>query len=334
MNVQLSVIVPVYNMEKYLDICMSSLVNQTYKNIEIIVVDDGSTDNTKKILKEYTNKKNIKLLFKQKEGVSISRNTGIKISTGDYITFLDADDWLEYNTIEKIVNCKEDMNVDIVRYNYYINYNEIEQTEINMKIDSKDKNCKLKINNKIINYFINGSIEGYVWLLLIERSSIPSFDSSISLMEDFIFILELIRNAKTICFFDKCLYHHYSNQDGISRTTHNIEDRINDIVEVTTKANKILLSYKDNNIDIEKFNLQQANLIYIFFFRIIDNNKSKDINLEKIVWESLIKFINSIDLKKIGIKRKIALILIKKQKFKVLKYYIGILKKLKKYKDC
>lgn len=324
-NKKVSIIIPVYNAEKTIIKCINSIINQTYKNIEIIIVDDGSSDNTKKILKAYSNIENLILVFKSNEGVSISRNVGLKKSTGDYILFLDADDWLENNTIEKLVDCKEKHNVDLVRYSYYLNNDETKYIEKRINIKDNKKNCKLDINNDIINYYMEGKLEGYVWLLMIDKSVIIDFDSSLSMMEDFIFILELLKKAKTICFFDECLYHYYCNQNGASNSTYNIEKKINDIILVTLKA-KSILSY--DNIKMEKFNLNQINLIYIFFVRMVKNKKIKEIDIRKINYENLIKVVENSDINKLGIRRKIGLFFIIKKNYKLFKIYNFLLEKI------
>lgn len=97
----ISIVVPVYNAEKYIVKCMDSLINQTYGNIEIIVINDGSKDRTKNILDKYAlNDKRIKIIHKENTGVSDTRNIGINISTGEYVCFVDADDWLDSDYIE------------------------------------------------------------------------------------------------------------------------------------------------------------------------------------------------------------------------------------------
>lgn len=96
-----SIIIPVYNVEKYLSKCLDSVIGQTYKNIEIICINDGSTDNSLEILKTYAQKdKRIKIINQTNQGVSIARNNGIDNATGDYILFVDSDDWIELNTCE------------------------------------------------------------------------------------------------------------------------------------------------------------------------------------------------------------------------------------------
>lgn len=103
-NDKLSVIVPIYNVERYLKKCIDSIINQTYKNLEIILVDDGSTDNSGNICDGYALKdRRIKVIHKENGGLSDARNKGIEISTGNYITFVDSDDWLELDMYETLV---------------------------------------------------------------------------------------------------------------------------------------------------------------------------------------------------------------------------------------
>ena len=99
----ISVIVPVYNVEKYLNKCLDSIISQTYTNLEIILIDDGSTDNCGKICDEYASKdKRIKVIHKENAGVSSARNYGIQCATGDWIMFVDSDDWIEFDAINSI----------------------------------------------------------------------------------------------------------------------------------------------------------------------------------------------------------------------------------------
>lgn len=111
---KISVIVPVYNTEKYLEQCIDSIINQSYKNLEIILVDDGATDNSPQICDSYaTRDERIKVIHKKNEGVSVARNTGIKMATGDYLAFVDSDDMLNSVTYEKLMNNALQNNADI-----------------------------------------------------------------------------------------------------------------------------------------------------------------------------------------------------------------------------
>ena len=115
---KVSVIVPVYNVEKYIDKCLKSLVNQTLSDIEIIVVNDGSTDNSETIIKQYLEKyqNKIKYVIKQNGGLSDARNYGMKFATGEYIAFLDSDDYVDNTIYEKMYNKATEEQCDFVEY--------------------------------------------------------------------------------------------------------------------------------------------------------------------------------------------------------------------------
>ena len=117
----ISVIVPVYKVEQYLDNCINSLLAQTYKNLEIILIDDGSPDNCPAICDEYAKKDSrIIVVHKQNEGVSVARNVGINIAKGNFIAFVDSDDSIEPNMYEKLIEKQQTEDFDLVfcRYNY------------------------------------------------------------------------------------------------------------------------------------------------------------------------------------------------------------------------
>ncbi len=115
----ISIIVPVYNTEKYLPQCLNSIINQTYRNLEIIVVNDGSTDNSSKILNEFKNKDNrIIVINQQNNGVSKARNIALQISTGEYVMFVDSDDWLDLDICGHCIRTILQNNTDIVFFSY------------------------------------------------------------------------------------------------------------------------------------------------------------------------------------------------------------------------
>lgn len=114
---KVSIIIPVYNVEKYIRQCLESVINQTYKNIEIIVINDGTKDGSMKIVEEYLEDKRIKIINKNNGGLSSARNKGIEEATGEYIYFLDSDDWIEKDTIEVLV--KNSKDVDIIEANFF-----------------------------------------------------------------------------------------------------------------------------------------------------------------------------------------------------------------------
>jgi glycosyltransferase involved in cell wall biosynthesis len=124
-NNLISIIIPVYNVEKYLNRCVDSIVNQTYSNIEIILVDDGSKDKSGEICDKYAMKdQRIKVFHKKNGGLSDARNYGLKEATGDYISFVDSDDWLETDIYEKCMNSNKKYDADIINFAMQINHSD------------------------------------------------------------------------------------------------------------------------------------------------------------------------------------------------------------------
>ena len=97
-----SIIIPIYNVEEYLEDCLNSLIKQTYRKIEVILIDDGSTDKSSNIYSQFLKYKNIKVIKQKNQGVSNARNNGLKVAKGEYIGFCDSDDWIEANFYEKL----------------------------------------------------------------------------------------------------------------------------------------------------------------------------------------------------------------------------------------
>lgn len=116
---KVSIIVPIYNVEPYLRQCLDSLVNQTYKNIEIICVDDGSTDASSEILTEYALKSSkVRVIRQENSGLSAARNVGFSFATGKYVMYVDSDDWIDVCTCEKAVFKAEEHAADLVMWPY------------------------------------------------------------------------------------------------------------------------------------------------------------------------------------------------------------------------
>ena len=118
MNDLVSIIVPIYNEEKYLGHCLESLLDQSYENLEIICVNDGSTDNSLEILNEYSKRDfRVKLFVQPNQGLSISRNNGLSKANGEYVLFVDCDDWIERDTIKLLYENAQMNDSEVVLYN-------------------------------------------------------------------------------------------------------------------------------------------------------------------------------------------------------------------------
>ena len=115
----ISIIIPVYKVEPYLRKCLDSVVQQTYRNLEIILVDDGSPDSCGAICDEYATKdERITVIHQENKGLSAARNAGLDIATGDYIQFVDSDDWIEPDALATVLSIAEDHHVDIVCFGF------------------------------------------------------------------------------------------------------------------------------------------------------------------------------------------------------------------------
>ena len=137
-KIKISVIVPVFNAEKYLKMCLNSLVSQTLKNIEIICIDDGSTDNSLAILDKFKSKDDrIKIIKQKNYGVSMARNNGISEAQGEYIGFVDADDWVDKDFFEKLYNAAQKYNADIATAGYYTRGKILRSKKLNYKKEEK-----------------------------------------------------------------------------------------------------------------------------------------------------------------------------------------------------
>lgn len=214
---KVSVIIPVYNVEKYLRRCLDSVVNQTYKNLEIILVNDGSPDNSKEICEEYVNKyDNIQLINQENQGNSGARNTALKNITGEYVMFVDSDDWIELDAIEYCVESMKKSDADIVvtqmvRKKAYTP-NKEENANILEKTLTQEQYAK--------QFFKIGSnkIEYYVYSKLYKREVVNNitFPKGLSIGEDALVTFRYIQKAKKIFYSSKVTYNYFYNDASLT----------------------------------------------------------------------------------------------------------------------
>lgn len=222
----ISIIVPVYNVERHIIKCIESITNQTYTNLEIICINDGSTDDSGKICDDYSKRDNrIKVIHKKNEGVSSARNFGLKHATGEFIGFVDPDDWIENRMYEVMIDALLENNADIAIANYYIDTDETTTPMINQEqIDYKPFN-----QEKLITYaFKRDEYKGfgaYIWnklfrasLFKMNDSSTLNFDENITFCEDIIFFTNLALNSKKSIYITKPMYHYYKRNSSLSHT--------------------------------------------------------------------------------------------------------------------
>lgn len=213
-NSLISIIVPVYNTSKYLHKCLDSLVNQTYKNIEIIVVDDGSTDNSAIICDSYAeNYKNITVYHTENHGLSAARNIGIESSNGDFLAFVDSDDWVDYNTFEVAYKMIFDSSSDLSTFSLLPEYD----TETEQNIQCYDINiCN---QNELFNLILDTDyVCGYAWNKLFKKSIIGGmrFDESLLSCEDIDFCTRYAMNCNKVAYTTAKFYHYRQRNDSMT----------------------------------------------------------------------------------------------------------------------
>lgn len=248
---KISIIIPAYNCEKTLKNTLESILNQTYKNFEVIIINDGSIDGTKKICNEYQKKdKRVIVYHNENHGVSYSRNYGISKSTGDFITFVDSDDTLELDCYESLLKYMK-QSYDFIRYNFKTIGG---KSFDNKMYDLSKRAVELKKGNSInllMKHFLiytEEQLPNLVMLLLIKKEIIDKikFNVDLRMMEDVEFYLKLFLEAKSGYFIDMKKYNYFVNPNSVTHNKNNFEKNIFGILDTNEAISKIC---KSNNFD-------------------------------------------------------------------------------------
>lgn len=295
---KVSIIIPVYNKEKYLDKSIKSILNQTYENFELIIINDGSTDNSFQICHRFEKKdKRIKVIDIENNGVSNARNIGLKKASGEYIQFIDADDYIATNMLEKMISIVKEYNPDII-----IN-------AIQMITEKKENINKIKPVfygmtdiNKVMENFAgtqkSTGIYGYVHNKFIKKSIIDNnklmFNKDIWLAEDLDFCLDLYKCISSIYFCEEAYYYYLQEAENSSTTSNKKHDYLQQ-AKIILKE-KEMLYYKNA---LNKKNLDIVNSV-ITGFIISYMHQNFDYNYKKFIKDLDIiinndKFMDSID---------------------------------------
>lgn len=338
---KISIIVPIFNVEKYLSRCLDSLLNQTFKDIEIILVNDGSTDSSLSICKKYAEEDNrIHIINKENGGVSSARNEGIRISSGDYIGFVDPDDWIEIDMYEVLYNRIMYDRSDIAICNYKMVYPQ--KNESVVYNDFNDQIIEKKdITNRLIANLVgpenlnskSKAFMGSVWRLLIKKSIIKNgniqFPIGIPLMEDTIFTLTTIVNSTKVSVIKGSYYNYivnlssaatsYRNDlDNIQKSVHRIiEDALFRSGDLESLKNRLNYRYFNDSINLIRNEIKKDNNIYLV---------SKIRNIRNICCDSRLQYIiEGLDYSGFTLRKKTTIFLIKyKLAFLIYLYYTSI----------
>lgn len=220
-----SVVIPIYNVEKYLDRCVSSVVNQTYRNLEIILVDDGSPDNCPAMCDAWAERDSrIRVIHKKNNGQGMARNSGMDIATGKYIFFFDSDDYVAYETVSLCVSSAEKQNADVVMFGFCHVFSD--GTLKKVKLDVKQnlfsgESVREVVLPGLFTYDMGygGSACGKMFRLKLLRDEGIRFASErVIISEDSYFSLEVFNIAQVVFLLPENLYYYYKRDGSFSNT--------------------------------------------------------------------------------------------------------------------
>lgn len=247
---KVSVVVPIYNVEQYLNKCIESIVDQTYEDLEIILVDDGSTDSSPSICDEWKKKdKRVVVIHKENGGLSSARNAGLEVATGDYIMFEDSDDWLELDIVEKCVARIENDKSDLVIFGY-------KKVDENGKVlgdftFGNDTYTKEEMSSQLHKRILEMSF-GYAWnklyrLSVIKESGLTN-DGSIIDREDLYFNLQLFKYLRMISYLD-CVGYYYLQRNSSLLHTGNVA-RLKSVNNFCKKISQVAWGNKEEETKV------------------------------------------------------------------------------------
>ena len=248
-----SIIMPVYNVEKYVEKAIRSVMNQTYKNFELIVVNDGTKDNSMDIIKKLQKEdKRIKIFNKENGGLSSARNFGLKYATGEYVCFIDSDDYVYANYLEVLYNEILNKESDLIIFGY--NVDVVDSNEIILKeFDILENYQEFNKKNKL--YFENVSMIGYAWNKCFKRSIIEennlTYEEGTSYIEDIIFNCDFIKKCTNIIIIPNIIYHYVQRErETLGRKSYNNMLELD--LRYSEKLKQILLLLNNSRRKVDK----------------------------------------------------------------------------------
>lgn len=269
-NPLISVIVPIYNVEKYLERCVNSIINQTYQNLEIILVDDGSPDNCGKICDEYAKiDSRIKVIHKENEGQSKARNDGLDIASGKYITFVDSDDWLELDTYNWFVTAIKDNDIAICGHRTV-------SKECEIVVDIFEDKF---LDNEALWEEVLGKLNNAVWNKLFKAELLKDIRFSTEILhgEDLFFTLEYIKKCKSGVINKTPKYNYFKHSGSITSSSFSHRR----FMEITSKDKVLAFVKKENpnfiNTALKYCFRARMNVLRAIYISNLQNDYSKEI---------------------------------------------------------
>lgn len=245
-EVKVSIIVPVYKAEESIARCIEAILGQTYHNVELLLIEDGSPDNSGEICDSYANDPRVKVIHNTNHGVSYTRNTGLEHATGDYIAFCDSDDYYTPDHVEKNVSIALKRDSDITISGYYIE-------RCGDFVSSVHVQSGLLSENDIVRHFaIDNEFGGFCWNKLYKREVLQGvqFPDDLSILEDTYFLCSAIEHAKTIYYLAEPLYYYCDNQNSATRSMDMLYSE-HDTIKYIDSYRKILADHQLNQRSVD-----------------------------------------------------------------------------------
>ncbi|WP_066890482.1 glycosyltransferase family 2 protein [Clostridium nigeriense] len=314
----ISLILPIYNVEKYLRECLDSIMNQSYKNYELIIVDDGSRDRSLEIVNEYRNKfKHIKILSQKNKGVSEARNLALKYAIGKYILFVDSDDFLRADMLEKLISIAIKAKCDVVISNYYLYYDKNNYIKFLKNMPS----FTIYDNYRVVDMMLKYKIQGQLWNKLFKFSLLKENNFQFEkdrYIQDIFPVFKAISNANKISYLDEPLYF-YRQREGSTVNKKNKKLTV-DYYHAMTSVKKYI---EENNIEINEnsFKTFKAHILSYFIYHYTNESLNNNYNsFKKSDYYKLnISFKDFLFLKDLSHKDKLRIILWKLRIFNFIK---------------
>lgn len=237
-DILVSIIVPIYNVDKYLEQCISSILDQSYTTLEIILIDDGSTDTSAIIIDKFARKDSrVQVIYQKNCGVSSARNTGLQAAGGKYVMFIDPDDWVTNDYVEYLLDLAEENNADMA-----------------LTIEKYSNYCKKQVKKEVIKIFTAEKCAVYllcynmpvaVWSKIYRRSFLDKngirFFEDIYIGEDFIFNMLAIQHANKIVLGNRKIYYYRKDNSASATTNFTIEKAENGMKAIELIKNNLII---------------------------------------------------------------------------------------------
>ena len=308
---KVSIIVPIYNSEQYLKRCLNSLINQTLKDIEIILINDGSSDNSYNICQYYKNiDDRIILINKKNQGVSSARNSGLEVCSGEYICFVDSDDYIELNAIEEMYQIAVKNRADIVLFNHYWGEDNLNVVKFPKNRLIKDRELISILSKSNTNYVLPFSVRNI--FKNTKKQKQIKFKTNLKFGEDSLYNLESYLNAKSMYCSEKAYYHYMPNDNSAMSRKNKKKNYLLYLNNLYDEKMKLYEKMKLNDFKIDLYNYTIQHTLNILIDNAMLNrnikdciNQLKEIRQNKMIIESFQNYnINIYDMQINNMKKK------------------------------